>query len=185
VKHILLHISGSWPIRVRLVHSWAAGSTIFFYCVSPKGLRRCRTTRTGHSGDDGFRHKFACSHRCVCDQKIEESSWSHKPKFGHTVRKSEVEQNNQSLFQRIGRPVSLPFVFRTMSQSLMVALSSYAFFALDDTNPLLIVLLFHVFCSDILWFHPRGKWPKCMHRTFQSCSGTGQGLWWSTGGMDW
>jgi len=30
VKHILLHISDSWPITVRLVHSWAANFDVLF-----------------------------------------------------------------------------------------------------------------------------------------------------------
>jgi len=35
VKHILLHISGSWPITLRLVHSWAGTADI----ESPREMR--------------------------------------------------------------------------------------------------------------------------------------------------
>ena len=33
VKHVLLHISGSWPIRVRFLHSWSLGSWATFQHV--------------------------------------------------------------------------------------------------------------------------------------------------------
>jgi len=34
VKHILLHISGSWPIRVRFVHSWAVFYITAQFCFA-------------------------------------------------------------------------------------------------------------------------------------------------------
>ena len=49
MKHILLHISASWPTRVRFLHSWAG----CFNSNSAKNVRKERGEMAKEGGDAG------------------------------------------------------------------------------------------------------------------------------------